>query len=229
MVSEVGSHCNNNRQLALVGFFALPYYYKNVSTMPTDPSLLDSVSYETLWPEGIEVAGDSAEVRRRILHVASVVLRRKTSLDAFSLWLDGCTVSQIADAQNRATEAVHRTLWGVPNRGLLGAVAQVKDALEKDEVFLAMAKKETAPDVLGRQALATWFVGVPHDRFVEMAALLAFSAVADAEGSLTVGDAYAAMAPPIVTHALPRLRWGGWIQTDGIRIKILKTPEATNA
>lgn len=191
--------------------------------------MLDSKIYDELWPSGFDASWDSSEIRRRILHVANTVLRRKTSQDAFELWMQGLTVSQIAIDSGRSPEAVHRTLWGVPSRDLQGAVAQVKEALEQDEVFLAMAKKEVAPDTLGRQALATWFVGVPHDRFVEMAALLGFTALADADGNLTVGDAYAAMAPPIVTHALPRLRWGGWIQTDGIRIKVLKTPGKTNA
>ena len=191
--------------------------------------MLDTLAYERLWPEGLDMACDSLELRRRIVHVAAVVLRRKTAQDAFGLWLEGNTVSQIANAQERSPEAVHRTLFGVPSRGLAGAVAQVREALHQDEVFLAMAKKEATHDQLGRNALATWFVGAPPDRFVEMAALLVFAALADAEGNLTVQDAYHAMAPAIVTHALPRLRWGGWIQTDGIRIRVLRTPGESNA
>lgn len=187
------------------------------------------MAYERLWPEGLGLACDSLELRRRITHVAAVVLRRKTGQDAFGLWLEGNTVTQIAMAQERSPEAVHRTLFGAPSRGLAGAVAQVREALQQDEVFLAMAKKDATHDKLGRNALANWFVGAPPDRFVEMAALLVFSSLADAEGTLTVQDAYAAMSPHIVTHALPRLRWGGWIHTDGIRIRVLRTPGDTNA
>lgn len=190
---------------------------------------MDSVVYERLWPEGIQMESDSVEVRRRILHVAEVALRRKTTYETFQLWLEGNTTSAIATAQERSPEAVHRTLWGVPSRGLTGAVFQVREALQHDEVFTAMVKKEAPADPLGKHAIATWFVGAPADRFVEMAALLVFKALADAEGNLTVSDAYGAIHPSIVTHALPRLRWGGWIQTDGIRIRILRTPGSNNA
>lgn len=200
-----------------------------VTTLPTDPNLMDSVVYERLWPEGIQMESDSVEVRRRILHVAEVALRRKTTYETFQLWLEGNTTSAIAASQSRSPEAVHRTLWGVPSRGLTGAVFQVREALQHDEVFTAMVKKEAPVDPLGRHAIATWFVGAPADRFVEMAALFVFKALADAEGNLTVSDAYGAMHPSIVTHALPRLRWGGWIQTDGIRIRILRTPGSNNA
>ena len=172
---------------------------------------------------------DSVEVRRRMLHVAEVALRRKTTYETFQLWLEGNTTSAIAASQSRSPEAVHRTLWGVPSRGLTGAVYQVREALRQDEVFTAMVKKEAPADPMGKHAIANWCAGAPPDRFVEMAALLVFKALADAEGNLTVSDAYGAMHPSIVTHALPRLRWGGWIQTDGIRIRILQTPGSKNA
>jgi hypothetical protein len=121
-------------------------------------------------------------------------------------------------------------LYGSPSRKLKGVVEMVKEALEQDETFKAMAKKPVeTPDPIGRHALATWFAGAPPDRFVEMAAHLVFAALADAEGNLTVSDAYGAMPPQVVTHSLPRLRWGGYIHTDGIRIKVLKTPGAKNA
>jgi hypothetical protein len=192
--------------------------------------MLDSKRYEQLWPEGYECTVDTAEANRRILHVAMASLRRQTQREAFQMWLRGYTTTQTANALERDTESVHRTLYGSPSRKLKGVVEMVKEALEQDETFKAMVKKPAdPPDPLGRHALATWFAGAPPDRFVEMAAHLVFAAVADADGNLTVSDAYAAMPPQVVTHSLPRLRWGGYIQTDGIRIKILKTPGASNA
>lgn len=200
-----------------------------VTTIPTDPSLIDSLAFARLWPEGMNLESDSVEVRRRILHIAETVLRRKTSQETFALWIEGMTTAAIANAQSRSPEAVHRTLWGVPSRGLAGAVAQVGEALRNDEVFTAMVKKEAPADPIGRHAIATWCAGAPPDRFVEMAALLIFKALADADGNLTVSDAYGAMHPSIVTHALPRLRWGGWIATNGITIRVLKIPGSNNA
>ena len=192
--------------------------------------MLDSKRYEQLWPEGYECTVDTAEANRRILHVAMASLRRQTQREAFQMWLRGYTTTQTANALERDTESVHRTLYGSPSRKLKGVVEMVKEALEQDETFKAMVKKPAdPPDPLGRHALATWFAGAPPDRFVEMAAHLVFAAVADADGNLTVSDAYAAMPPQVVTHSLPRLRWGGYIQTDGIRIKILKTPGESNA
>lgn len=196
----------------------------------TDPRLLDSKRYASLWPEGYECAVDTAEAHRRILHVAKASLRRQTQREAFELWMRGYTTTECANALERDTESVHRTLYGSPSRKLKGVVEMVKEALEQDETFKAMAKKPVeTPDPIGRHALATWFAGAPPDRFVEMAAHLVFAALADAEGNLTVSDAYGAMPPQVVTHSLPRLRWGGYIHTDGIRIKVLKTPGAKNA
>lgn len=197
---------------------------------PTDPRMLDSKRYAELWPEGHDYPVDSAEAHKRIIHVANVSLRRQTQREAFEQWMLGLTTTQIAKALERDTESVHRTLYGSPSRKLKGVVEMVKEALQQDETFTAMAKKKPEPlDPLGRHAIATWCAGAPPDRFVEMAALLVFAALADAEGWLTVQDAYAAMAPQIVTHSLPRLRWGGYIHTDGIRVRVLKTPGGASA
>jgi hypothetical protein len=192
--------------------------------------MLDSKRYEQLWPAGFECAVDTAEANRRILHVAMASLSRQTQREAFRLWLRGYTTTEAANALERDTESVHRTLYGSPSRKLKGVIEMVKEALEQDETFKAMVKKPPdPPDPLGRHAIATWFAGAPPDRFVEMAAHLVFAALADAEGNLTVSDAYGAMSPHIVSHSLPRLRWGGYVHTDGIRIKVLKTPGNTNA
>ena len=196
----------------------------------TDPRLLDSKRYEELWPDGYECPIDTAEANRRILHVAMASLSRQTQREAFKLWLRGYTTTEAANALERDTESVHRTLYGSPSRKLRGVIEMVKKALSQDETFKAMVKKPQEPaDPIGRHSLATWFTGAPPDRFVEMAAHLVFAALADAEGNLTVSDAYGAMPAQVVTHALPRLRWGGYIQTDGIRIKVLKTPGEKSA
>lgn len=197
---------------------------------PTDPKTLDSKRYAELWPEGHDFPLDSVDANRRILHVANTSLSRQTQREAFQLWMRGLTTTQIAKALERDTESVHRTLHGAPSRKLKGVVEMVKEALQQDETFTAMAKKKPEPpDPIGRHAIATWFVGAPPDRFVEMAALLVFAALADSEGWLTVQDAYGAMSPQVVTHSLPRLRWGGYIHTDGIRIRVLKTPGGASA
>lgn len=197
---------------------------------PTDPRMLDSKRYAELWPEGHDFPLDSVDANRRILHVANTSLSRQTQREAFQLWMRGLTTTQIAKALERDTESVHRTLYGSPSRKLKGVVEMVKEALQQDETFTAMAKKKPEPvDPIGRHAIATWFAGAPPDRFVEMAALLVFAALADSEGWLTVQDAYGAMSPQIVTHSLPRLRWGGYIHTDGIRIRVLKTPGGASA
>ena len=197
---------------------------------PTDPRMLDSKRYAELWPEGHDFPMDSVDANRRILHVANTSLSRQTQREAFQLWMRGLTTTQIAKALERDTESVHRTLYGSPSRKLKGVVEMVKEALQQDETFTAMAKKKPEPiDPIGRHAIATWCTGAPPDRFVEMAALLVFAALADSEGWLTVQDAYGAMSPQIVTHSLPRLRWGGYIHTDGIRIRVLKTPGGASA
>lgn len=197
---------------------------------PTDPKLLDSKRYEDLWPEGFTVPADSAEVYERLHRVAMASLSRQTQREAFQRWLLGETTTEIAKATRRDPEAVHRTLYGSPSRGLKGVVEIVKEALRNDETFRAAAQKpEQPPDPLGRHAIAEWFVGAPPDRFVEMAALLVFQALADVEGRLTVSQAYGSIHPSIVTHALPRLRLGGFIQTNGISIEVLRTPGGKNA
>lgn len=198
--------------------------------MLLDPKIIDSQRFDTLWPQGLSVATDSVALRDLVNRTAMAVLRRQTQREAFSLWLVGYPTAKIAERLRRDPDAVHRTLHGAPARGLKGAVVLVREALEADEnvnELTQAAEEPTAP--LGRHAIAEWFKGAPPDRFVEMAALLAMAAVADSERRLTVADAYAAMPPSVVTHALPRLRFGGWIQTDGVRIVILKTPEDTNA
>jgi len=192
--------------------------------------MLDSKRYERLWPEGFSVPADSVDLRERLHHTAMASLSRQTQREAFERWLLGETTTQIAKATRRDPEAVHRTLFGAPSRGLKGVVEIVKEALRNDETFQAAARQpEPAPDPLGRHAIAEWFQGVPPDRFVEMAALMVFQALADAEGRLTVSQAYGSIHPSIVTHALPRLRLGGFIQTNGIRIDVLRTPGGEHA
>ena len=194
-----------------------------MTTTLTDPTILDSKAFGSLWPDTISVPADSAEVRVRIVHIAQSVLRRKTQKQAFALWLNGLTTTQIAKEVGRAVPEVHKTLFGVPGRtDFKGAVETVKQAIESDEVFKAMASKPEKSDILSRGELAYWFRGVPADRFIEMAALISLTALADSDGWLSVSDAYGAMSPSVVTHALPRLRFGGYLLTDGIRIRILK-------
>ena len=195
-----------------------------MTTTLVDPLILDSKAFDQLWPESLSLSADSVEVRTRIMHIANVCLRRKTQKEAFAMWVNGKSTAEIAEATGRAVPDVHKTLFGLPGRtDFKGAVYTVRTAIESDEVFQAMATKGDKPsDPLNRGTLAYWFRGVPADRFIEMAALISLTALADAEGWLSVSDAYGAMSPSVVTHALPRLRWGGFIQTDGIRIKIIK-------
>lgn len=192
-----------------------------------DPKIIDGQRFDSLWPPGQNPDVDSVAFTHLVERTAIAVLRRQTQREAFSLWLVGHPTGEIAKRLRRDPEAVHRTLFGAPARGLKGAVALVKEALKSDETAKKLEEPQEPP--FGRHVVATWFHGTPPDRFVEMAALLAMAAAADAEGRLTVSAAYGALPASVVTHSLPRLRFGGWLQTDGISIAILRTPENKNA
>ena len=171
---------------------------------------------------------DLAQLHSYIVAAASHILS-DTQLPIFAAWLQGADGPTIARSVGKSAATVHVTLHGraATSKGKeqLGAVQKVAASLKANDVFRSKVKQIEAPQptTLTDQA-RTWFAGVPPDRFVELAALLVFWSLADAKESLSLNDAYKALPPSVVTHALTRLRYAGFVQTDGVTIKCLRKP-----
>jgi hypothetical protein len=157
--------------------------------------------------------------------VASVLVcdRRSQGLqEAFNTWRDGLSLGQYAEAEGISRDLAYKRREK--------ALRLMLPALES---YYQSYKPQPDPSPefppLERHRIASWFSGFQPEHILDMAVLLVFYALSDKSRKLSVSTAYYVLPPVIVTHSLPRLRWRGFLKTNGIDIEIVKVPGDTDA
>lgn len=184
----------------------------------------------TLW-SGLDLDA----LRPHLERIAAAELT-DMQLAVFTRWLAQEKTDDIAAALGITRQVVSKHLHGDKREGELhrgGAFNKLRRALLRDEHFLAeyaAVKTERAmPD--DDERLRVWFTALRPQTmhlFVPLAALLVFDSFADAQRKITFGDAYTLLPKPVVSEAVRWLKPLGMIETDGITIKILRTPPEDN-
>lgn len=179
----------------------------------------------SLW-SGVEID----ILRPHMLRVASECLTGK-QLEVFTAAVNGKSVTTIADDLGLSHQAVSQHLRG--QRGAGGAMRRIRDALIQDEDFLldvAVARTgRTIPDP--GAIIREWFKGLRQStihQFVPRCVLLVMLYAADSKRTLSFRDAYEHLPSAAVNHAMPVLKALGYVETDGVTIRIRKLPIEEN-
>lgn len=176
-----------------------------------------------------QAASGSYALQARVLDAAELALTAR-QLEIARAHLGGATQVEIAARLGISQAAVSQALYGSLRRGrrIGGIVRKLQQVIKTD----------AEPDVLDepvevRPALAEWFVPAISPPspvlFVALAVLIVFAELADASGRLAYGDALERLPRAVLDSAMPTLRYGGWIESDGIVIRVLKTPAGPHA
>lgn len=181
-------------------------------------------------PSSLWSGVDIDVLRPHMLRIASEVLTGK-QLEVFLAWIGGESVGHIAERLDVSHQVVSKHLHGQRQNGAHygGAVKKLRERLLVDDEFLidvAVSKAaRTIPDP--GAIVREWFKGLRHQtlhHFMPRAVLLVLLYGADAKRTLSFSDAYAMLPPAAVSHAMPLLKALGYVQTDGVTIRIRKTP-----
>lgn len=204
--------------------------HSRASELAETRGLATDLSPSSFW-SGI----DRELLRPHMLRAAAGVLTDK-QLESFTAWLGGEAIVSIAERLGTSHQAVSQSLLGTrqsggTSRGKVygGALKRVQEYLIEDADFLVEVAASKAgrgtPDV--GLIVRSWFSGLGYahlDKFVPLSVLLVLFFLSDARGDVTFGDAHAAMPAACVSHALPTLKALGFVTTDGVTIRIRKTP-----
>lgn len=190
---------------------------------------------------------DLLDLRAEVLRVAATSLSTAQFRCFVLYWFAGWTEQAIASHYGCTQPAVHAALWGqkkgresttggavrriqaalVAAGG--GAMSKLGRAIEEDEQLtevLNTLKNEPKPAATSLSSLG-WYRGVRHEHFPALAVLLQMTQLADAKGQLHVNAIAAEVPRATLSMSMAVLRALGFIATDGVNIRIIKTPTAT--
>lgn len=107
-----------------------------------------------------------------------------------------------------------------------GAMSRFSAALSEDPVIQKIIAEATAPrHQHGTRAnLDGWFRGCQPQMFGALTVLLVLSDLVDSQGRATFTQLSAACHPAVATAAIPALRTWGFVESDGVNLRLLKTP-----
>lgn len=175
---------------------------------------------------------DLERARPHMLRVAASVLT-DVQLAVFVRWVGGIGVTAIGRELGLTHQVVSKHLFGNGEtsngapRG--GAVKKMKLRLLDDDAYideLVCARAERHdPDAM--HIVREWWAGLRPSHlthFVPLTVLLLILSLVDAKRTTTFATLHTKMLPSIVTNAIPVLKLKGYIETDGITIKVKRTP-----
>lgn len=185
-----------------------------------------------------------------VTRVAAAVLTDRQFACFVGTAVQGKTQRQVADEMGIDPRSVQQHLKGAvradgwwrsadahataPSRGMIrngGAMSKLKRALGDDAEFQAAVLEVSTPTASPsqRDRIVGWYAPIttplPKPQlFVAMAVLMVLSELADARGELHINDAVGHLPRRVLDPALTQLRQLGWVRTDGVQIRILRTP-----
>ena len=183
-----------------------------MDTLPARLSLSEQAPHAGLDPDGRE------RVKVAVLRAAKELLS-PFHLCILEMHLDGLSTVEIADRRGVGQPSTWRTLHGV-------ILPKLAKALVKDPALMAEAAALNAADEPDSDDVARWFTGHlgKTEMFVSLTVLLIAHELADARREVGYGLLCQHVPRAAVTEAMSKLKYGGWIMTDGVTIRIMKTP-----
>lgn len=185
-----------------------------------------------------------------ITRVAAAVLTDRQFQCFIGTSIEGKTQKQVADEMGIDPRSVQQHLKGAvradgwwrsaplhdspPSRGSIrngGAMKKLRAALEGDEGWKAAVLEVSTPTAgpSQRDRIVGWYAPITRptprpQQFVALAVLMVLEALADSTGELHWNDAVQHLPRGVLDPALSQLRALGWVRTDGVQIRILRTP-----
>ncbi len=155
--------------------------------------------------------------------------------EIFLRWLAGQTQSRIADELQVTRQAVSASLWGDRRYERGGSIEAMRSLCLRDDEFLRVAagrSHDVGPVFAGFPV--EWFAGLNAGNrsfFVPLVVLFVFSQLADRKNQLSYSAARSILPAWVLSHGMPPLRALRYIDTDGVTIRIMRTPltDARNA
>lgn len=199
----------------------------------------DVVDLAEMIPSRYFTPEELMAVHARVLDVARATLD-EDGRAAVELFVRGLSQQDAAAALGWSTTKMSRVLHGSTpgsNSGKKSALARLKDALRADATFKGIYQalrrnpdrsgalvREPPPDAV----VTDWFLSTVRPPkpglFAPLAVLLVADRLADRKRELRYEDLMSFVPGFILSQSLGPLQVTGYIRTDGVTIRILKTP-----
>lgn len=173
---------------------------------------------------------DGGSVKPHALRVAQSILTGP-QLECFLWWLNGDSLAEIAKRVGASKSTVDGHLRGELRDGKRqgGAMKKLRAALESDPEIQRLRKMPTTIEHAADagDAVRRWYASLRHNtlnHFVPRAVLMVMHYAADARREITFAEIHRLVPVAVVSHAMRFLRTLRYVDTDGITIRILKTP-----
>jgi hypothetical protein len=173
----------------------------------------------SFWP-GVET-----DVIRPVLVRLAMHLAEGNRRTIFLRWLAGESQSRIAEDLGITRQAVSKSLHGAPHLAHGGSVEEVRALCLRDDEFLVFATGASTTSVIGFPI--NWFAGLNESKrhlFVPLVVLFVFVQVADKKNQLSYSRAREILPPWVLSVGIQPLKALRYIDTDGVTIRILRTP-----
>ena len=174
--------------------------------------LLEGLDPALIIPHLQRVAAEVLTDRQR-----EIVMRR----------LSGDSLAEIGRALSVSRQTIDQQLRGVDGGG---ALPKLRRALLVDEGFANEVNRQRAGGIVDdspSHAITQWYIGLRPStlsHFVPRAVLLVLWALRDTRGDVSYQTARQHLPSQTLTLTLPLLRTLGYVESDGITIRIKKTP-----
>lgn len=193
--------------------------------LATDKALTDA------WWCGLDID----QCRPHLYRVAKQTMTER-QFEVFEPWLRGETQESIAVKLGVTPQVISKSLNGKTLPGgswVNGSLVKLRVALIEDDAFLLELAKAKAVgfDVPSQAPASTevrdWFRGLRNlslHHFIPRCVLLMAHTLMDSKRETTYSALYEHLPPAVVTQGMPLLKTLGYVESDGVRIRILKTP-----
>jgi DNA-binding CsgD family transcriptional regulator len=176
---------------------------------------------------------DLDAARPHLLRVAADVLTGQ-QLRVFLAWLNGQSVTDIAKDLGITHQVVSKHLHGQTAQGSDGklwggAMKKLRAHLVTDDAFVEELARSRGENDLptGYAVIKDWYKGLRRNtlhHWLPRSVLLVLAHIADQKKTTTFAAAHECMPPAMLAEALPTLKALRYVETDGVMIRILKTP-----
>jgi len=202
-----------------------------MEAMVEQHGLATDKAYTETWWCGLDI--DRA--RPHLLRIAKQHLT-DVQLTIVERWLAGDGPTAIAEHLGVTKQVIDKSLNGRSVAGgtwVNGSLAKLRVHLIEDDAFIAelvaaRAVNGSAPDAPGSSSnVRDWFKSLRSNtlgQFIPRCVLLVISSIVDAKRETTYAQLYEHLPRPVIAQGMPMLKTLGYVSSDGVRIKLIRTP-----